>query len=207
MNRTFVGLLFAAAVFFGGSTAHAQVVIQGQGQAGGVYGQGTVYVQPGTQPVAVQPSPYTAVAQPAQPQPVRTIVHTSPTMALLVPGIIAFGAGWLIHGLGALSIQNDCSDYLGTCPSDDWVGFSWIPLVGPWLAAGVSEYTGGYEWFNYLFGVIQGVGAVLTVLGLVIQQEWEEAIYAGIDLGEGRSLAFDVGGAGNGAQVDATLTF
>src|SRR5690606_40759639 len=72
-------------------TLFRSVVIQGEGQAGGVYGQGSVYVQPAPgqqQPVQAQPygSPYVQQA-PAQPQPVRTVVHTSPTTALLVPGV------------------------------------------------------------------------------------------------------------------------
>jgi len=215
MNRTFVGSLVAAAFLLGsgfvggGGRAHAQVVIQGQGQAGGVYGQGTVYVQPGptTQPVQgpiqAQPSPYVGVAQ-TQPQPVRTIVHTSPTMALLVPGVIALAGGWLISGAGSVALLDECS--FATCPypQDEWVGYSWIPVIGPWLAFGVTD-PGEYGAFNVIMGVVQGAGLILTVLGLVIQQEWEEAIYAGVDLGEGRTLAFD--GGGPGTQVGATLTF
>ena len=199
MNRTFVGLLFAALTLVGASQAEAQVVIQGQGQAGGVYGQGTVYVQP----AQTAPSPYVATA-PA-PAPVRTIVHTSPTMGLLVPGIIALGAGWLIHGIGSLSIVQDCSSYLYSCPSDGWAGLGWIPILGPWLAYGI-EYTGGYDWFNILFGVIQGAGTILTILGVAIQQEWEEVI-AGLDLGNGVRLAFDGGPRQGGAQLGASLTF
>lgn len=215
MNRTFAGLLFAvAAVLFAPTgRAQAQVVIQGEGQVGGVYGSGTVYVQPQQQQqqqVQVQPSPY--VAQPgygqqpgyvAQPQqPVQTIVHTSPTMALLIPGVIALAGGWLISGVGATSLSQDCTS---ACPTDDWVGYSWIPLAGPWVAWQAAEYNGGYEVFNVLMGVVQGAGAILIVLGLAIQQEWEEAVYA--DLGEGRTLTFAGGPSAGGGQVGATLTF
>lgn len=211
MKQLFAGLLVAGAIVAASTgSARAQVVIQGEGQAGGGYGQGSVYAQPppGPQPAQAQPyggSPY--VQQPAeQPRPVRTVVHTSPTTALLVPGVIALGAGWLIHGLGALSAAQDC--YREACPGfrgagslEEWTGLSWIPIAGPWLAYGLTDHVGEWGWFNVLFGIVQGVGAVLTVLGLAIQQEWEEAIY--VDLGDDVRLAFD----GGGSQVGATLSF
>ncbi|WP_236605723.1 hypothetical protein [Sandaracinus amylolyticus] len=207
MNRLFAGLVFAAAALCA-NAASAQVVIQGEGQAGGVYGQGTVYVAPAQgQTLQAQPqqqqygaSPYVAQQQ-GQPQPVRTVVHTSPTMALLVPGVIALGAGWLIHGLGSLGVAEQCIGF--ECPDDlgTWVGLGWIPIAGPWIAYGATDYLGDYAWFNILFGIVQGVGAVLTVLGVAIQQEWEEAVY--VDLGDDVRLAFD----GGGSQVGATLSW
>lgn len=209
MMRFFAGLLVASAmVVASAGSASAQVVIQGEGQAGGVYGQGTVYVapaqgQPQQQQVQPQPygSPYVAQQPVQQPQPVRTVVHTSPTTALLVPGVIALGAGWLVHGLGSLGVAQQCYGF--DCPDDlgVWTGLGWIPIAGPWLAYGVTDYLGGYAWFNILFGIIQGVGTVLTILGVAIQQEWEEAIY--VDLGNDVRLAFD----GGGNQVGATLSF
>src|SRR5262245_17547785 len=207
MTRSLSYGAFLFAMVLGGAVApdraEAQVVIQAQGRAGGGYGQGTVYAQPQGS-VYAQPSPYVATGAPVQ-QPVRTIVHTSPTMTFLVPGIIALGGGWLVHGLGSLGIASQC--VVGsTCPRplDPWVGFGWIPVAGPWIAYGTASYVGGYDWFNILFGIVQGAGAVLTVLGLVIQQEWVEQIYA--DLGDAPDaprleLAVGVG------SVGATLTF
>lgn len=183
-------------------SASAQVVIQGEGQAGGVYGQGTVYVQPQQpqQQVVVQ-SPYVAQQQ-AQPQPVRTVIHRSPTTALLVPGVIALGAGWLIHGFASLSVSQDCeSSRALSCPDPvgDWAGLGWIPVVGPWLAYGLIDYLGDYAWMNILFGIVQDVGVILMVLGIAIQQEWEEAIYA--DLGDGVSLTMTAGPTSIGANL------
>lgn len=206
MNRSFAGLFLAAGILLAAGGADAQVVIQGQAQ-GSVYGggSGSVYVQGGAM---AQPSPYVA-AGPQPAQPVRTIVHTSPTTALLVPGVIALGAGWLLHGIIALSLSQECSSFSGSCPSGDWIGYSWIPIVGPWLAYGVAERTGGEsnEIFNILFGVIQDVGLILMILGIAIQQEWEEAVYAGVDLGEGRRLSFGAAPTPGGGQVGASLTF
>lgn len=211
MKQFFAGLLVAGAMLAASAgSASAQVVIEGEGQAGGVYGQGSVYVQPAPaqQPVQAAPygSPYVQPQQPAQPQPVRTVVHTSPTTALLVPGVIALGAGWLIHGFGAVSAAQDC--YGASCPGtygagslDEWVGLSWIPIAGPWLAYGLTDHLGDWAWFNILFGIVQGVGTVLTILGVAIQQEWEEHLY--VDLGDDVRLAFD----GGGNQVGATLSF
>jgi hypothetical protein len=212
MTRTFAGLLLLSSAIAAGSLAlpgraGAQVVIQGEGQAGGVYGQGTVYVQPQgqvqaqpqQQQVYAQPSPYVATQQ-AQPQPVRTILHRSPTMMLLIPGVIALGAGWLFSGLGTSSIAGECY-YDCPNPLGDWVGYSWIPIVGPWIAYGTTYTTAGYEWINFLTGIVQGAGVVMIVLGLVIQQEWEEAVYA--DLGNGVGISFDAGLGG----ASATLSF
>jgi hypothetical protein len=194
-----IGVLFAAAIVAGAAIApgraSAQVVIQAQGSAQ-VYGQGQVYGQ-------AQASPYVATA-PAQPR-VQTIVHRSPTMTFLVPGIIALGGGWLVHGLGSLGISAQCT--VGTtCPRpiDQWVGLGWVPLAGPWLAYGLSSYVGGYDWFNIVFGLVQAAGAVFTVLGLVIQQEWEEQIY--VDLGDQPGAPRLELAAGIGS-VGGTLTF
>lgn len=181
------------------SRARAQVVIQSETQSGGVYGQGTVQVGP-VAPAAQ--SPYVASPQ-AQPAPSRTIVHRSFTNALLVPGVIALGAGWLIHGIASTYVYQQCDvfDPGSSCPApaDSWAGLGWIPLVGPWIAYGTTEYLGDYGWFNILFGVIQDVGAILMVLGLVIQEEWEEIIYA--DLGDGMRLSFTAGPTSVGASL------
>lgn len=202
-----VGAALAIGVLATASGASAQVVIQGEGQAGGVYGQGSVYVGPGQQQqqpqqqVVVQQSPYVATQQ-AQPQPARTIVHRSTTNALLVPGVIALGAGWLIHGFGGLGIVGSCGGFAGDpCPTDSgaWAGLGWIPVVGPWLAYGLADEFGSYAWFNILFGVIQDVGVILMVLGIAIQQEWEEVIYA--DLGNDVSLSFAAGPTSIGATL------
>ncbi len=202
MMRTFTGLLVVGCVLAWAGGASAQVVIQGEGQAGGVYGQGSVYVAPQQQQqqqVVVQ-SPYVA-AQQAQPQPVRTVVHRSTTNALLVPGVIALGAGWLIHGFGGLGILGNCGTFSDPCPTDSgtWAGLGWIPVVGPWLAYGLADENGDYAWFNILFGVIQDVGVILMVLGIAIQQEWEEAIYA--DLGNDVTLSFAAGPTSIGATL------
>jgi hypothetical protein len=199
MKQGFAGLLVAGVVLGLASGASAQVVIQGEGQAGGVYGQGSVYVAPaqGQQQVVVQQSPYVASQQQVTPQQ-RTIVHRSSTNALLVPGVIALGAGWLIHGLGGLGILQNC---YSDCPTDSglWAGLGWIPVVGPWLAYGLADEYGSYSWFNILFGVIQDVGLILMVLGIAIQQEWEEVIYA--DLGNDVTLSFAAGPTSVGAAL------
>ncbi len=185
--------------------AEAQVVVQGEGtvygggQGGGqVYGQGSVYVQGGTT------SPYVAGGGGGAPQPTRVVVHTQPTMGLVIAGVIAFGAGWLLHGLVATSLWQDCTGGFLSCPEDAWMGTSWIPLAGPWIAGFGTNYGNEVNFvFNMLMGVVQAVGAVLLVLGLAIQQEWEEPVYA---LGEGDDapqLSFQLG-AGN---VGATLAF
>lgn len=194
------GALWPSAI---SSRATAQVVIQSEAQSGGVYGQGTVQVGPQQGPIApATQSPYVASPQ-AQPAPSRAIVHRSFTNALLVPGVIALGAGWLIHGIASTYVYQQCDVFApgSSCPApaDSWAGLGWIPIVGPWLAYGLTDYLGDYGWFNILFGIVQDVGAILMVLGLAIQEEWEEIIYA--DLGEGVRLSFTAGPTSVGASL------
>lgn len=181
------------------SPAHAQVVVQGEGTVysggGSASGSGTVYVQEGSG------SPYVGGGGgAATPQPSRVVVNTSPTYALLVPGIIAFGVGWLIHGFGVLSIAQDCFSFSCPQPLDDWVGFGWIPVVGPWLSAFAAD-SRDYLFFNVLMGIVQDVGVILAILGLVIQQEWEEPIYALGDSPDAPTLSFQVGAGSLGATL------
>lgn len=202
MNRSLVaGLVLVSCVGIAGTAgrASAQVVIQGEGQAGGVYGQGTVYVQ-GGQTQQVQASPY--VAGPVQqPQPVRTVVHTRPMTALLIPGVIALAGGWLLHGIISTGVWQNTSGAGTWGDVDAWAGLGWIPVAGPWLAYGLTD-TGYYDYgaFNIIFGVIQGAGLILTILGAVIQEEWEEQIYA--DLGGGMRLSVTGGPTSLGAALE-----
>lgn len=199
------------------SVCEAQVVVEGEGGYGQPAPQqpppGTVYVQPaeGSQVYVAQPEPQQRVAQ--------TIVHTGPTMELVTPGLIAVIGGWLLHGIvNTYIMENGCPDtdvifVYPDCPyrMADWVGLSWIPIAGPWLALTLPQRTGSdasYAVWNVLNGVVQGAGAVMVVLGFVIQQEWEEIIY--VELGDqpgAPRLAFDVLGAPGGTGVSATLTF
>ena len=179
------------------SSAQAQVVVQGEATVytGTTTSSGGGYVQEGSS------SPYVGGGAATTPQPTRVIVNTEPTMALLVPGIIAFGAGWLLHGIGSLSIAQDgCAGFGCPQPLDDWVGLGWIPLVGPWLAATLTDAK-DYIIFNVLMGIMQGVGAVLAILGLAIQQEWEEPVYALGDAPDAPVLSFQVGAASLGATL------
>ncbi len=197
-----IGLVVMTSDFAFSSRALGQVVIQSEAQSGGVYGQGSVYVQPQPEAAVVTQSPYLATPE-AHPAPNRTIVHRSFTNSLLVPGVIALGAGWLIHGVASTYIYEECDVYSSgsSCPvpADSWAGLGWIPIVGPWLAYGLTQNVGDYGWFNILFGIVQDVGAILTILGLAIQQEWEEPLYA--DLGEGVRLSFTAGPTSLGASL------
>lgn len=175
-----IGFALALALLLTGSAAltsraSAQVIIQGE-----VTVQSQTQPQPYgyTQPQPVQPVGYGAspyVSTGGSPPPARYIHRSQSIAALWVPGIIALGVGWLGGALIATGGWEQCSGY--GCPSADWVGFQWIPVIGPWLALGLGS---GRDWepLSYVTGIVEDVGLLLFILGLAIHDEWDEPIYA-----------------------------
>ncbi len=204
MKNTF-GFALALALAIGGTLAaaapaSAQVVIQGevtyQQQQ-----QGYGYAQPQT---GYGASPYVQTGGGASPQPVRYIHRSQSIAALWVPGIIALGVGWLGGALIATYGWGDCTG--SGCPSADWVGFQWIPIVGPWLALGLSD---ARDWapLSYVTGILEDVGLLLFVLGLAIRDEWDEPVYAFGDGPDAARLYLSAGPTQGGASATALLRF
>lgn len=197
---TAVILCFGAA-----SVAEAQgVVVQGQvqvqaqpqGQVNvppGYGASGQVYVQP------AQPAPTYAptyqVYQPRQRQIRYEEVETS-IKGLWIPGIIIFGVSYVLTGTMSSSLSFD----------SEYVSWSWVPLIGPWVALGYAdnddEMTG-----SLIGGIAQAAGLTMFVLGLAIRRTVRVARYV-VNEGDDRSpeLAFDVLPAAGGGQLGLTLS-
>lgn len=185
--------VFAAMLSFA-PAASAQVIIQGE-----------VTVSPSQPQPYAQPQPY-GYTQPqsayvqtgASPQPTRYIHHSDPITGLVVGGVISLVGGWVFtlvsEGVLAGGYTSGCSGY--GCPDGLWYGLTWIPVIGPWLGLGVG-YGGDYEWVNYVGGILQDVGLLLMILGLVITDEWDEPILAFGDSPDAPALYL----TGNGAQL------
>ncbi len=173
---TAITLVFGCALSLT-SVASAQVIIQGEVtvQQSQPYAQPQPYGYAQPQPIQPAYGP-TYVQSGASPQPARYIHHSDSLSALWVPGIIALGVGWLGGALVATYAQSNCTSFSG-CPNTDWAGFQWVPVIGPWLALGLGN---GRDWepLSYVTGIVEDVGLLLFILGLVIRDDWDEPVYA-----------------------------
>lgn len=191
MRHVAAALAFAStiAVVLAASPAHAQVVISGQV---------TSYTAPAG-PTTSGPSSYVA----AEPAPTRYIHRSANIPALWVPGIILLGAGWVanVAGIGVLVAEE-----VGARIHDNWYLYGLIPVLGPWLQF-AEEPNGLPEW-SIVTGVVQLAGLVMFILGLTLQEEWDEPVYV-LDENNPMSprISFNLETApGGGAIGTATLT-
>ncbi len=186
------------------SAALAQTVtVQGQVQ----YGQPPPsYQQPYGQPTYGQPTygqpQYPTYAQPYAPtyQPqvrqVRYVEQETSVKGLWIPGIVLFGVSYVLTGTLASA----------AVASSDYVGYSWIPLVGPWLmlgeAANDEQFAGAL-----VGGIAQAAGLTMFVLGLALRQTVRVAVYS-LDESNERAprLALDLVPAPAGGMVGLSLS-
>lgn len=175
----------------GAAPAHAQVVIQGQvTYTDPSYQQqgGTNYVQQQDPNAGYATSGY--VQQPVgQPQPTRYVHRSASIPAIFVPGIILLAGGYVTEAIGAPMLVDSWE-------SSDQLGYAYIPVLGPWIQLGTFSDVGeafddGIGYFSLIAGLAQTVGLVLTVVGLVVREEWDEPVYALTDDPSGPTLAFD----------------
>lgn len=212
--KSIIGLLTVLLVASGmvaiASTASAQVIIQGEVTAYPAQPQPYGYTQPApqpVQPVGYGPSPYVVTG--GSPQPVRYIHHSQPIGGLVVGGVIGLAGGFVFSLISELVLaggytSSGCSGY--GCPDDLWYALTWIPVVGPWLGLGLGR-GGDYEWVNYVGGILEDAGLILLILGLVIQDEWDEPLYAFGDSPDAPRLYLSGGPSGAMGGLGATLTF
>lgn len=198
--RTTLSLLFALfALVTLSSSAEAQVIIQGEvtvtdgtNQSYSQQPQGN-YVQQGgyVDPNAAYPdSQYVQPVVTAQgPQPVRYIRRSSIIPGILVPGIILLAGGFLAEVIGGPALADSWEN-------SDQLGYSFIPILGPWLQLGEFSdlefaFEDGIGYFPIIAGLAQGLGLVMTIIGLTVREEWDEPVYALTDDPMGPTLAFD----------------
>lgn len=165
---------------------------------------GYVVVQP-AQPQAgyvVQPQQQ-VYAQPVQQgQPVE-VTHSRIRWGLVGPGIGLLAGGWVANWLtgavGTLAVA-----FSGSASTGDYFGWSWVPVIGPWVNAAIA----GEQQFDelmgvhILWGVLQTGGLLMCILGTVLQEETTEIRYV---QGDGPQIAVlpwaDATGAGASVSV------
>ncbi len=189
------------------SLAEAQsVVVQGQvqyqpyGQPQGVpapppgYGaSGQVYVQPAPAPTYA-PTYAAPVYAPPQRQ-VRYVEEETSIKGLWIPGIIIFGVSYVLTGVMSSSLSFD----------DDYASWSWVPLVGPWVALTYAD-TDDESLGSVIGGIAQVAGLTMFVLGLSLTRTVRVARYALGDDERAPELAFDALPAPGGGQLGLTLS-
>ena len=195
MRYAFAALVAAAfALTLGASSsAEAQVIISGQV---------TSYTEP--TPTATEPAPsstYVAGAPPAT----RYVHHSENIPALYVPGLILLIGGYAVNvfGLAWLLADEVANDY---SPNDEWYLYGLVPLVGPFLQFGADSPQS--EVISMVTGIAQVGGLIMTILGFVLQDEWDEPVYV-LDENNPMSprLSFSLDTApGGGAVATGTLT-
>jgi hypothetical protein len=108
---------------------------------------------------------------------------------MIGPGIGMLAGGWLgnwlvgiIGGLATLGLSPRYGDYLG---------WSFVPVVGPWV--NLTYFDGslqpGFIVIHTLFGVLQGGGLLLCILGTVLREEVVEVRYVLGDDADGPTLS------------------
>ncbi|MCZ7680243.1 MAG: hypothetical protein M5U28_16340 [Sandaracinaceae bacterium] len=187
-------------------TVQGQVEVQPYGQPppatasrlGYGYGQ-PQYGQPQYgQPQYGQPQYAPTYAPTYQPQvrQVRYVEQQTSIKGLWIPGVILLGLSYVLTGTLASNFSLDA----------EYVGYSWIPLVGPWLMLGAAD--GDDQFAGALVGgIAQAAGLTMFVLGLVLRQSVRVAVYS-LDRHDERSpeLALDVRPAPAGGMVGLTLS-
>ncbi len=121
---------------------------------------------------------------PMSPTPTPVVAertsYSPPNRPLLASGLIAFGGAYVPSVIVAAANNNPYDNHL------------YIPVVGPWLDLGDRPPCGGifqtscgtetaFKTLLVIDGVFQGVGAVATVLGLVMPERRSTVLAAKAD--------------------------
>lgn len=209
MRRVRWVLLALAALVFVSAPAEVEaqaVTVQGEVHYQ-PYGQGYGQPPPGYGPQYGQPqygqpqygqtyAPAYAPTYPAPARQVRYVDRSTSVKGLWIPGVVIFGASWVMTGVLATSLSLN----------GEYAGYSWIPLAGPWLM--LSAATNEDEVAGALVGgVTQVAGAVMFVLGLALRQTVRVPVYS-LDERDERApqIALDVSPAPAGGLVGLSLT-
>ncbi len=130
----------------------------------------------GAQTAVTTPQPVVA----PQPTVTEQTSYSAPNPALLGGGLIAFAGSYVPSVIVAAANNTSYDNNL------------YIPVVGPWIdlgnrpACGGFGQTGcgtedGYKALLIIDGAVQGVGALATVLGLVVPQRHTTVVVAKAD--------------------------
>lgn len=132
---------------------------------------------PPAQPLYYAPPPM----QPPQPVQTEPVTRTRRDWAVIGSGIGMFAGGWLLTWIGTVIWYDQTTECTSTgwfgytCthygPDDETLGFSFIPLVGPWLMLGGSWMSGADYVFPVIAGAVQTAGLVMLIVGLATPEQ------------------------------------
>lgn len=160
---------------------------------------GYVTVQP-VQPVVqqqVQPMVYAA----PQRQPVE-VTHTRLRWGLIGPGIGLFVGGWV--GNWITGLVGGVIGALSSYDTSDYVAWSWVPLVGPWVNAAYYAGNDGMMGMHVLWGILQAGGLLMCILGTALPEEVTEIRYVEGDTDLRFAVMPWADATGGGASVRVT---
>lgn len=171
-SAAFAALLVALALAAPSSTqAQAGVYVPAGGSTNGAY------VPPG--------STGTTAAGTYVPPPEGPRIRRFPNIAMVGAGAGMWAGGWLVTWIATsiwYSQTTSCTsaggwDWSYSCthvggPGGDGLGWSLLPVFGPWLML-TDRYldTPGEVVFPVISGIVQGVGLIVFILGFILQDE------------------------------------
>ncbi len=109
----------------------------------------------------------------AQPAPVPVMEEADeerPNLALIIPGAVLLGVGWITNIIVGLPAGDD--PFRAGGAGEEWTAFracSIIPVVGPWIQLAVQPtHFDQDSWGMYLIidGLLQTAGLTLLVVGI-----------------------------------------
>ncbi len=158
------------------------------------------------QPMAPTPPPPQQVVAPAAApggymapaRPMVEVTHRRLRKGLLIPGAIMLGVGWLLNWTLAGLVEPSSSE------REEYRGWSFIPIVGPFVDLSYLDDDHGMYMFHVLFGVLQAGGFLMALLGTVLAEETVSMEYA-LGGDDGPTMAVlpyaDTSGAGLAVRV------
>ena len=122
------------------------------------------------------------------------VEHTSLDKAMVIPGAVFLGAGWLANWLTALTYAFE------SAPNDVYLPIAFIPIVGPIADAAMVPTTSPLTLgLHVAWCVVQAVGLTLAIVGTVRPRVWTEV--------EWQRVTVAPSGPPHGAGLTARLVF
>lgn len=115
---------------------------------------------------------------------------SSADWSLAGPGIGLLAGGWLVGwvttlvwNLASTTCRSSSFGFPTSCtvagPFGDAILQMLVPIIGPWWTIGSQIYRGNDVWFPALIGIMQPVGIILLIVGLVSHGDPEPPPQAG----------------------------
>jgi hypothetical protein len=121
--------------------------------------------------------------------------------SLLAAGVVVSAVSWAFMTVFDLAPDIVCTSP-HDCPNGTWTSLAWIPFFGPWIAdAAHGASSGGLDAFSTIDTVIQDLGFVVTLAGLLVLDE------PSVPLTDQPSAPRLSLGGGPGTAIGATITF